>query len=598
MANVKSSIALKPIRRKLDQLLDQSLREQIDVYLPETLGKTFLLAHTPKGVSESRWLAFAYYLVERVFLATLNQDFKITRKGGKSRKWVSLPYTAFQGIGASKYVALRQKLLDAKILECDDSYSYTNHETYGYRLGPEFRTKLGKYRTLDDAPVEALLVQHRRGELEKQKQRIRQIAFVAKGWLQPDLIELDKTAALDFLDFYDDVMRRRLEKRFVRLGTPAAKQEEHRVQAQNRYVHALHQVKKWGKTPHLTVDSQGGRFYNPLGLLLSPLRNFVTYNGQPLVVFDLKNSQPLHLLLLLDHEFWKANSRQSWSLHLLNPDLWQATAHQGAGRGQQGELLHLIELKNPKQNTGGKQLAKSHFANLVLEGKLYEFIVAEFSGKYPTGKGADRFGTRNLAKLEMLKLLYFDNTRPHSPSQRPFAEFRRHFPEVARVMDVLKSRSYKDFSVLLQKLEAHFLLHKVCRQVYAKNPDAWFTTIHDAIVTTAEHANLVENEILTTYQIILGEVPSVKRTSLHPNAPYAELLSYIEDKLNEELGTAPDEAQPLGLTLTEIRSRLQARASQQPSLPEALPFMVEFPTMSVGSHDENPFAPPRRRLKR
>lgn len=603
MANTPSSIALRGIRQKLDQFLDQSLRSRISVYLPVTLTKTFLLSHTPQGVAESHWVAFAYYLVERVFLATLNKDFKITRKGGKSRKWVALPYTAFQGIGKSKYVALKKQLLALGILECDNEYRFSakageTGETYGFRLGQQFRTKLGQHRPIQDASVEELLIKHCRDELAKTKQRIREIAFVAKGWLRPELIELDKPAALNFLELYDSVTQRRLKKRFTQLSTPAAKQEEHRIQAQNRYAHAQHQVEKWGELPNLTVDNKGGRFYNPLGLLLSPLRNFITYQGQPLVVLDLKNSQPLHLLLLLKDQFWAENSRQSWCLKKLNPDLWKATPSQREGRGQKGAAGDVIESKISKKPTDHEHTTNTHFAGLVFSGKLYEFMAAEFSGKYFTKQGADRFGTRNLAKREMLKLMYFDNTRPYSPSQKPFAEFSRHFPAVAKVMDRLKSRSYKDFSVLLQKLEAHILLHKVCHQVYTKNPTAWFTTIHDAIVTTAEHANLVESEILTTYQQILGELPTVKKTNLQPGAPYAELLGYVEDKLDEGLGAAPEEPKLVGRTLAEIRSLLQSRASQPPILPEASPFEVGFAAPGVGSNDANPFAAPRRRLKR
>ena len=598
MANTESSIALRGIRKKLDQLLDQTLRDRVDVYLPVTLSKTFLVAQTPEGVRQSQWVAFAYYLVERVFLATLNKDFKVTKKGGKSRTWVSLPYTAFQGIGGSKYVALRQKLLDAGILECDGSFSYTKHETYGFRLGKQFRSKRGQYRTIKDASVEELLIKHRRAELDQAKQRIRKIAFVAKGWLQPDLIELDKSAALNFLELYDSVMHRRLKKRFTQLRTTAAEQEEHSTQAQNRFDHALHQVEQWGENTQLTVDKKGGRFYNPLGLLLSPLRNFVTYTGQPLVVLDLKNSQPLHLLLLLDHRFWQADSRQTWSLRKLNPDLWEAaTIHQEAG-GDQRAAGHLIESSISKKQAELEDSTNTHFAELVFAGKLYEFMAETFRGKYFTRQGVDRFGTRDHAKREMLKLMYFDNEQTYSPSQKPYEEFGRLFPGVAKVMDRLKSRSYKDFSVLLQKLEAHFLLHKVCRQVYTKHPTAWFTTIHDAIVATAEHADLVETEILTTYQKTMGQVPSVKRTNLHSTVAYTDLLTYVEDKLDEGFGTTSEKAQPSGYTLAGLRSLLQARAIQQSSLPEASPFGVKYAAMGGDSGYENPFAPPPRKLKR
>jgi hypothetical protein len=93
----------------------------------------------------------------------------------------------------------------------------------------------------------------------------------------------------------------------------------------------------------------------------------------------------------------------------------------------------------------------------------------------------------------------------------------------AQVMELLKSRDYRDLSILLQKLEARVLLHKVCRRIYDHNTTAWFTTIHDSIITTAEHADLVENIILTAYKDILGAEPQLKKTALHPDAPFDEL---------------------------------------------------------------------------
>ena len=233
----------------------------------------------------------------------------------------------------------------------------------------------------------------------------------------------------------------------------------------------------------------------------------------------------------------------------------------------------------------------------MLEGKLYEFMVEHFRGKYSTKQGHDRFGTRELAKREMLKLMYFDSKNPHSDSQKPFKDFRRLFPKEANVMDVLKSRDYRDFPILLQKLEAQVLLHKVCRRIYENNPTAWFSTIHDSIVTTAEHADLVENVILSTYKDILGAEPHLKKVAFHPDIPFDGLEQYVDEKLDKEFGVPAEETKQLVITINDIRRLLRERAATSVYPVSEHPYALPDVGPGVGSDAPNPFTTPKRKLK-
>jgi hypothetical protein len=220
-------------------------------------------------------------------------------------------------------------------------------------------------------------------------------------------------------------------------------------------------------------------------------------------------------------------------------------------------------------------------------------MAKHFQGKYLTKQGKDRFGTRELAKGEVLKLLYFDNRNLHSPSQKPYEEFRRLFPDVAGYIDKLKQRDYTDFPVLLQKLEAHLMLHKVGRRIYDRNPNAWFTTIHDAIVTTAEHASLVQDVIHSTYQEILGVPPRVGRTDLTPNAAYRELADYVQRKLDQNFGTS----NPTAL-LDDLTRLLNSQDAPLLTAPDEV-VVLDYPFSPLGVPElQNPFEEPKRALKR
>jgi hypothetical protein len=501
---------------------------------------------------------------------------------------------------------MRDTLLQLNILEWDGTYT-VDKSTYGYRLGKLYRNQPLKVRTIKDAFVKSVLVNNRLQETEKQKARIRRIAHVAQWWLQHEHIELDKEEAKDYLDLYRAIMRRRLSKRLDRKVRSEKVKAELRDSVESKYWYAIHQVERWGRRPNLTVDGAGGRFYNPLVSLLSPLRNFVTYKGQSLISFDLKNSQPLHLLLLLKKDFWSETSRLSWSLKKLDPVLWEHVIKQGTITGTSetsSSTSPSIEFKKRRQNSHYQGVENTRFAQLVLSGKLYEFNSEKFSGKFFDKNGKDRFETRELAKKEMLTLMYFDNSNPKSASQQPFQYFKQLFPDVAKVMELLKSRAHRDFPVLLQKIEAKIMLEDVCREIYDQYPTAWFTTVHDSIITTEEHAAEVEAIILSTYRRILGGEPQLERAPLSPLKAFNKLSSYVDSKINEELGVeVEEEAGGYRLTIGEIKRRLLLKQAMlatpdENHYPDLGIVGVDTSDMVNLKHKPNLFAPPPRKLKK
>ncbi|MBT9391781.1 hypothetical protein KLP40_01290 [Hymenobacter sp. NST-14] len=502
---------------------------------------------------------------------------------------------------------MRDTLLKLNILEWDGTY-IVDKSTYGYRLGELYRNQPLKVRTIKDDFVKSVIVKNRLQEAEKQKVRIRRIAHVAQWWLHHEHIELDKEEAKDYLDLYRAIMQRRLPKRLDRKVKSEKVKAELRDSFEAKYWYAMHQVERWGKRPNLTVDGAGGRFYNPLVSLLSPLRNFVTYKGQSLISFDLKNSQPLHLLLLLKKDFWSETSRISWSLKKLDPVLWDHVTKQETDTGtsdkSSSSTSPSIEFKKRRQKSRYQGVENTHFAQLVLRGKLYEFNSEKFRGKFFDKNGKDRFETRELAKKEMLTLMYFDNSNPKSASQEPFQYFKQLFPDVAEVIELLKSRAHRDFPVLLQKIEAKIMLEDVCREIYDQYPTAWFTTVHDSIVTTEEYASEVEAIILSTYRRILGGEPQLERAPLNPIKAFSKLSRYVDSKINEKLGAeAEEEGGGSRLTIDEIKRRLLLKQAMS-----ATPDETHYPDLGIVGvdmsdmvnlkHKPNPFAPLPRKLKK
>lgn len=261
--------------------------------------------------------------------------------------------------------------------------------------------------------------------------------------------------------------------------------------------------------------------------------------GNLLVSLDIKNSQPLHFLLFLTPEFWKKGG-SGWTVGRLDKDMHDHLSKE--------DLSPLIMFHRIVETHAGKGLQFPNFRFLVQHGKLYEFICHRF---YEIFKGTDlagRFNTRNKTKGEVLKLMYYNPRERYSTSQVPFREFKRLFPVEAAVMNLLKKRNYKAFSVLLQKIEAQILLHEVCKEVYDISSDIPLFTVHDSIITTQQYASVLEEVLLKKYTGILGFSPQLKRQTLNGEQADLENMKYVKGKIDQaEIEVTQDQPSSPGM---------------------------------------------------
>ncbi|WP_138940662.1 hypothetical protein [Aquimarina agarivorans] len=77
---------------------------------------------------------------------------------------------------------------------------------------------------------------------------------------------------------------------------------------------------------------------------------------------------------------------------------------------------------------------------------------------------------------------------------RAVNDFKAMFPLVWKILNVGKSQNYKDFPILMQRMEAKCVLDFCAKRVARKFPDMLLITRHDSISTTESRFDSLKTE--------------------------------------------------------------------------------------------------------
>jgi len=169
-----------------------------------------------------------------------------------------------------------------------------------------------------------------------------------------------------------------------------------------------------------------GRFHTNFTVLKKHIReNYITIDGEEIIEFDIKNSQPLFFAKYLKNEIGENN---------FNDEIWR-------------------------------------YIDCVKNGLIYDQLLQT----YP-----DEIHNRHEAKILMYKLLFGLN----KDFKKESILFKKLYPTVYEYIKDFKdfSDSYKKLSHHLQALESEFIFNKVITDIKKKFPHIKLFTVHDSIV--------------------------------------------------------------------------------------------------------------------
>ena len=179
-------------------------------------------------------------------------------------------------------------------------------------------------------------------------------------------------------------------------------------------------------------DESGGRFHSNLTNMRSDLRQHLRVDGKRLVQIDLKNSQPMSLVVRLD----KAGVE--------------------CGRYRQ----------------------------VCEEGNLYELLATK-SGLTKEKTMAE---ARAEAKAELIQRVFFGRLGARS---KVGSAFKREFGAAWNYVQEVKGRDHAELACLLQRTESDLVIRTVCEALRREHPGMFVATIHDSIVCLPDDAEKV-----------------------------------------------------------------------------------------------------------
>lgn len=279
------------------------------------------------------------------------------------------------------------------------------------------------------------------------------------------------------------------------------------------------------------ADTTTGRFHSPMVRLKKPLRPTVTYDGKRLVSVDIKNSQPVLMLGLLNPKVLTYNSTFIHSVFHFNPDLEAYlmskshtyrvnSTYKGINTSSNVPVSEILyEYEEGGRGTGDIMLV-DFITERFYAPDVQEYIYLVTSGTFYENFGDDiapyldikKYGTKREATKKITYKILFGSANNHSGA---YKVYKQRFPTMVEIMNLIKhgdseSRTYRTLSCALQVFEADIVLNHCCRIISDERPDLPIFTVHDSIVTLQGEEEYVKSVMERTISKMIGYTPKLE----------------------------------------------------------------------------------------
>ena len=404
------------------------------------------------------------------------------------------------------YLCYLNYLIDTGVLVTDNHY-IPGETSIGYKLAPEYaNSKLIMYNYRKYSTQNTLAVPEQRYNSDIRGFVDNQILnyLYLTHWFNQKKLVIDKQRAEDYAF---SLMQKKFALGYSSWDINRGKNNNKRKYPRTQYEAIMRNINHIAVYDYnAMIDTNVHRLHSVLTNMQKEFRNFLKYDGQQLVSFDVKNSQPFLSCILFNPDFWSENSSLPLRLNQLPDNIQQSIA----------ETSIKSNLINFFNSLTGNEFEE--YKSTVSSGRFYEAIIQRIQEE----KGETL--TKEDVKPISFKL-FFAKNRDNVANHWLMVYFMERFPQVAEVFRIIKmeyegvneQKQHGRLACLLQSIESEIILHRCCKRIWEdKNQEIPLFTIHDSIATTFEHKDYVKDLMIEVLTQCIGISPTLSEEIWHP----------------------------------------------------------------------------------
>lgn len=406
------------------------------------------------------------------------------------------------------YHLCKHYLIDTKVIECRNEY-IIGEQSIGFKFCANYFGKgLQKYEIKSSNFRRHISTSESKDEFQK---KLNSRAKHLYQYLEDGKLNISTDAALEWIEnsrvkHLEEIRKTQYWQEYDQLTDSINDRFD-------KYAMSVEQFEDGWNNPK--VDISGHRFFTVLTNLKKELRNYITYDTKNLVSLDFKCSQPYLSLLLLSKDFYSSDlSKDAITLKKIYPELYRHL------KGE-GYLTGLKKISGETKTLATKILDIHEYKKSIIDNDYYESL-ATLINSY-TDREVSL--SRDAAKTQSHYILFAD------PKKMSWAvgynAFKKAFPTVAQLFCILKSRSYNDLAILLQRIESELVIQKITKEFIKQFPNVPIYTIHDSIITISEYSTDLMSINRELSRKLIGVYPKIEVEDWLPSKAY-DLMNHIK----------------------------------------------------------------------
>ncbi|MFD2518217.1 hypothetical protein [Salinimicrobium flavum] len=308
-------------------------------------------------------------------------------------------------------------------------------------------------------------------------------------WLESDGFTIDKEAAFSYI-------------------------EEKYHSDSRKYLTRYDKVVQFDPAQSYSRDGDDDRLHSIFTQLPKDLKPFVSYQGQQLIEMDVKNSQPMMFVILLE-EFLQhiddlSKSKNGVKEGRLRKRIYNTLKKyiNNNDTDYYNNNKYTIDIETISysitiillETFGSPDIAEiDNFISLVNSGAIYEktgelllstgaiwqeedtFFTILYNKEKNKQEISDFGSLRKCGKTLIINALYSPRGKG---SVRAINKVKELYPSIFRIVEAFKDPNYKDFALILQRMEAKCILDHCAKNIARKYPDMPLICRHDSLSTS------------------------------------------------------------------------------------------------------------------